>query len=512
MSVKPQIKRALLSVYDKTGIVELGRFLAQRGVEILSTGGTAKALAAAEVPVISISTWTGAEEILGGRVKTLHPKVFGGILQNRDLWEHQRDADLYQIGGIDLVAVNLYPFEQTVSRDGVTVPEAVEQIDIGGPSMLRAAAKNHRWVVPLCDPSLYPAFIEEMERGDGDVSDEFRQRAAVEVFRRTSAYDAAIGAWLGSRDGAAGEKLPDALDLRLRKAQDLRYGENPQQRAGFYVASDASAPFRQLHGKELSYNNLIDLDAAWSVCSAFEEPACAVIKHTNPCGTAVGANAAEAIRAAIEADSVSAFGGILGVNREVDAAAAEAVGGLFLEVIIAPSFSDEALAKLRAKKNLRLVVAERMELPLLLRSAAGGVLVQSPDAIEASSAWKVVTRRAPTDEERRALAFVWTVCAHVKSNAIVIGRADRTVGVGAGQMSRLDSAKIAIMKATSLTQGCVGASDAFFPFRDGLDVLADAGITAIVQPGGSVRDEEVIAAADERGLAMVFTGSRHFRH
>ncbi len=300
--------------------------------------------------------------------------------------------------------------------------------------------------------------------------------------------------------------------MNLIKAQDLRYGENPQQLAGFYVTSAAASPFRQLHGKELSYNNFLDLDAAWSIARAFEQPACAVIKHTNPCGAAVAADVAAAVRAAIAADPVSAFGGIIGVNRELDPAAAEAIGSLFLEVIVAPSFAPEALERLQGKKNLRLIEAGSMDAPVALRSAAGGLLAQTADSFAPRSEWKVVTKRSPTEEERRGLEFIWTVCAHVKSNAIVIGRNDRTVGVGAGQMSRVDSARIAVMKATGPTQGCVAASDAFFPFRDGLDVLAQAGITAVVQPGGSVRDEEVIAAADEQGLAMVFTGQRHFRH
>jgi phosphoribosylaminoimidazolecarboxamide formyltransferase / IMP cyclohydrolase len=503
-------KRAILSVFDKRGIVELGRFLAEHGYEILSTGGTARELGTAGVPVSSITAYTGAEEILGGRVKTLHPKIFGGILYDRDQWEHQRDVDLLSIGAIDLVVVNLYPFEETVAREGVTLAQAIEQIDVGGPSMLRAAAKNHRHVLPLCTPDLYQPFIAEMERTDGKPSDAFRLRCAVEVFERTSAYDRSIATWLGSQ--AAGTSADGSLTLNLTKSQDLRYGENPQQTAGFYVESGRPEPFRQLHGKELSYNNLIDLDAAWAVASSFEEPASTVIKHTNPCGTAIGEDAAEAIRNAIAADPVSAFGGIIGINRELDLPAAEAIGSLFLEVIVAPSFSEEALEKLRGKKNLRLVEAGDMNSRLVLRTAAGGILAQSPDAISPREGWKVVTKRQPTEEELRALAFNWIVCAHVKSNAIVIGNAHRTVGIGAGQMSRVDSARIAVMKATAETAGCVGASDAFFPFRDGLDILADAGLTAIIQPGGSVRDEEVIAAADERGLAMVLTGERHFRH
>ncbi|MFN2441458.1 MAG: bifunctional phosphoribosylaminoimidazolecarboxamide formyltransferase/IMP cyclohydrolase [Thermoanaerobaculia bacterium] len=503
-------KRAILSVYDKRGIVELGRFLADRGYEILSTGGTARELGSAGVPVSSITDYTGANEILGGRVKTLHPKVFGGILYDRDKWDHQRDVDLYEIGAIDLVVVNLYPFEETVAREGVTLAEAIEQIDVGGPSMLRAAAKNHSHVLPLCSPELYEPFMREMGSSAGTISDEFRMRCAVEVFERTSAYDRTIAEWLRAHGGSAGSG--ETLLLSFTKAQDLRYGENPQQTAGFYVEAGRPEPFRQLHGKELSYNNLIDLDAAWAVATSFEEPASTVIKHTNPCGTATGENAAEAVRNAIAADPVSAFGGIIGINRELDLPAAEAIGSLFLEVIVAPSFSADALEKLRAKKNLRLVAAGAMANQLVLRTAAGGVLAQSPDRIASREGWRVVTKRQPSDEELRALAFNWIVCGHVKSNAIVIGNAVRTVGIGAGQMSRVDSAKIAVMKATAETAGCVGASDAFFPFRDGLDILADAGLTAIIQPGGSMRDGEVIAAADERGLAMVFTGERHFKH
>ncbi|HVR42376.1 MAG TPA: bifunctional phosphoribosylaminoimidazolecarboxamide formyltransferase/IMP cyclohydrolase [Thermoanaerobaculia bacterium] len=506
-------KRAILSVWDKSGIVELAQFLVERGFEILSTGGTAAELAGAGVPVVSVSDWTGAEEILGGRVKTLHPKVFAGILLDRSVWEHQRDADLYRIGAIDLVVVNLYPFEQTVAREGVTLEQAIERIDVGGPSMLRAAAKNHARVVPLCDPSLYRPFMEEMEQGGGSVSDEFRRRAAVEVFRRTAAYDRAIAAWLDRRGPEShDEPLGEAFELRLVKAQDLRYGENPQQKAGFYVREGAAPRFRQLHGKELSYNNLLDLDAAWTLVSAFGEPACTIVKHTNPCGTAVSSSASAAVAAAIAADSISAFGGILGLNRELDAASAEAIGSLFLEVVIAPSFAADALERLKSKKNLRLLTGEPPGESVLLRTAAGGLLAQTPDTIGPPDAWKVVTRRSPTEEEVRALELNWIVCAHVKSNAIVIGTAAQTVGIGAGQMSRVDAAKIAVSKATALTGGCVAASDAFFPFRDGLDLLADAGITAVVQPGGSVRDEEIVAAADERGLAMLFTGERHFRH
>jgi phosphoribosylaminoimidazolecarboxamide formyltransferase/IMP cyclohydrolase len=503
------IRRAILSVSDKTGIVELARFLAGRGVEILSTGGTAKHLTDAGIPVTPIAQYSGAPEVFGGRVKTLTPKVFGGILYDRDVEQHAREADQHQIPPVDLVVVNLYPFEQTVAKQGVTLAEAVEQIDVGGPSMLRAAAKNHRHVLPLCDPALYAPFMAELDRGD--VSSEFRKTAAIEVFRKTAAYDAAIAAFLSQSDGAAGPSLPATMPLILRKAQDLRYGENPQQQAAFYSLS-GSLPFQQLHGKELSYNNLNDLDAAWRLASAFHQPACAIIKHTNPCGVGTAATAAEALRLALESDPVSAFGGVIGTNREFDLETARLVESMFLEVIVAPSFSSEASELLGRKKNLRLVSATALETSVEVRSAAGGYLVQSADIVPPPDNWRVVTKLVPSEDQMRSLQFSWTVCAHVKSNAIVLARENQSVGIGAGQMSRVDAARIAIMKSVLPAEGSVAASDAFFPFRDGLDVLVDGGVKAIVQPGGSVRDDEVIAAADERGVAMVFTGQRHFRH
>ena len=498
------IERALISVSDKTGIIELAGALRKHGVEILSTGGTAKHLADAGIEVIPISKWTGSPEILGGRVKTLTPKVFGGILFDRDVESHRKDCATNDIGSIDVVVVNLYPFEQTVARKDVTLREAIEQIDVGGPSMLRAAAKNHRHTLPLCDPDLYAEFIDELSRGI--VSDEFRRKAAIRTFQKTAAYDAAISAYL-TRD----EVPVESLSLDLSKVQDLRYGENPQQSAGFF-AEKGTSPFTQLHGKELSYNNLLDLDAAFRLATAFEGAACTVIKHTNPCGTAVSTSAGEAVRRAIAADPVSAFGGIIGLNRPFDAECAEAVGSLFLEVIIAPSFTPESLALLTQKKNLRLVTAESFAGTRELRSAAGGVLVQSFDHVSDRAAWKLVTKHPVDPAVIDELAFAWTLCAYVKSNAIVITRDGQSVGIGAGQMSRVDSAKLAIQKATQPVDGAVAASDAFFPFRDGLDVLCDAGVRAVIQPGGSVRDEEVIAAADERGIAMIFTGERHFRH
>jgi phosphoribosylaminoimidazolecarboxamide formyltransferase/IMP cyclohydrolase len=495
-----QIERAILSVSDKSGIIELARALEARGVEILSTGGTAKHLTDAGVRVTAISQWSGAPEILGGRVKTLTPRVFGAILHDRDNADHVADVERLSIPRIDLVVVNLYPFEETIARDGVTLAEAIEQIDIGGPSMLRASAKNHRHVVVLCDPSMYGAFLDEWSKGD--VTDEFRFRCAVRVFEKTSEYDARIAAYLGKRD---------ALTLDLEKYQDLRYGENPHQTAGFYVRRGVK-PFEQLQGKELSYNNLLDLDAAIGLARSFQEPAAAIIKHTNPCGVARRESLLEALRAAIESDPVSAFGGIVGVNRPLDGESARVLAELFLEVIVAPSFSAEAIEVFSKKKNLRLVTTMTMAQETELRSAAGGILVQAADRIGGRDGWNVVTERQPTEAEWNGLELAWTVCAHVKSNAIVLTNESQSVGIGAGQMSRVDAAKVAIMKSILPKEGSFAASDAFFPFRDGLDLLADAGVRAVIQPGGSVRDAEVIAAANERGLAMVFTGERHFKH
>ncbi len=509
----PTIKRAILSVSDKSGIIELGRVLAARGVEILSTGGTAKHLADAGVPVTPIASWSGAPEILGGRVKTLTPKVFGAILHDRDNRNHLADVERLSIPAIDLVVVNLYPFEATIAKPDVTLTEAVEQIDIGGPSMLRAAAKNHRHVLPLCDPSLYAEFLREFE--SGSIGDAFRLRCAIAVFEKTSTYDAMIARYLRSQmaDRRSQEEsaTPDALDLKLTKFQDLRYGENPQQTAAFYVAA-GSRPFEQLQGKELSYNNLLDLDSAIRLANAFREPAIAVIKHTNPCGVARRDSLGEALEAALEADPVSAFGGIIGSNREFTGDCAKAIADMFLEVIVAPSFSPDAREILARKKNLRLVTTTAGLPKLEFRSAAGGILAESPDHVSGREKWQSVTDRKPTAEELDGLEFAWIVCAQVKSNAIVLTNRAQSVGIGAGQMSRVDAAKVAIMKSILPAAGTFAASDAFFPFRDGLDILADAGVRAVIQPGGSVRDAEVIAAANERGLAMVFTGERHFRH
>jgi phosphoribosylaminoimidazolecarboxamide formyltransferase/IMP cyclohydrolase len=499
-----RIERAILSVSDKTGIVELARALRAKDVEILSTGGTAKHLADNGIEVTSIAQWSGAPEILGGRVKTLTPRVFGAILFDRANDSHRADVDRLGIPPIDLVVVNLYPFEATIAKDGVTVDEAIEQIDVGGPSMLRAAAKNHRSVLPLCDPSLYADFLREFETGE--ISDDFRRRCAIEVFRKTSKYDATIAAFLDTR-----HPTPDTLTLHLTKFQDLRYGENPQQSAAFYVPAGAK-PFEQIQGKELSYNNLLDLDSAMRLAYAFDQSAAAVIKHTNPCGVARRESISEALRAAIDSDPVSAFGGIIGVNLNFDIDCARIVEPMFLEVIVAPSFSHDAREVLSKKKNLRLIVAPEPVAGTEYRSAAGGILAQDSDRIAGREKWTVATERQPTPEEMDGLEFAWIVCAHVKSNAIVLTSRDQTAGIGAGQMSRVDAAKVAIMKSILPTAGTYAASDAFFPFSDGLDLLAGAGITAIIQPGGSVRDAEVIAAANERNVAMVFTGERHFRH
>jgi phosphoribosylaminoimidazolecarboxamide formyltransferase/IMP cyclohydrolase len=498
--------RALLSVSDKSGLLDLARFLHQNDFEILSTGGTAKELRDQGIPVTLISDYTRSPEILGGRVKTLHPQIFGGILFDRDQPDHVRDAESESIAGIDVVVVNLYPFEATVARSDVTFEQAIEKIDIGGPSLLRAAAKNHRHVIPLCEPALYEEFMKEWSDG---VSEGFRRKAALRVFELTSRYDTAIARYLSSLTRPA--SFEGELHLVLAKAQELRYGENPHQPAALYTERGRALGIEQLHGKELSYNNLLDLDAANRLVNAFHDPAAVVIKHTNPAGAACGSSVAEAVRKAVESDPVSAFGGIIGLNREMDAESVAAIGNVFLEVIVAPGFTTEALEALQKKKNLRLIRAGDLSRDIEIRSAVGGYLVQTVDRV-ADTGWTVVTERYPTQEEYEALRFAWIVTAYVKSNAIVIATGRQTVGVGAGQMSRIDAAKIALMKAVLPTTDTVAGSDAFFPFRDGLDILANAGVRAVVQPGGSVRDAEVIAAANERDVAMVFTGERHFRH
>jgi phosphoribosylaminoimidazolecarboxamide formyltransferase/IMP cyclohydrolase len=524
-----RIRRALLSVSDKRGLVELARALVEHGAELLSTGGTASALTAAGLPVTQVSSYTGAPEILDGRVKTLHPKIHGGLL-GRPVPEHEREMAEHQIAPIDLVVVNLYPFQATIAKDGVTLADAIENIDIGGPSMLRSAAKNHERVAVVVDPDDYPAIAAELA---GGITAPRRLALARKAFAHTAAYDAAIAGFLGSiaddaaldRDAApARRELPDPLTVQWRHLYDLRYGENPHQRAAFYAGAPVAgrptvAAAEVLGGKQLSYNNILDLDAALGLCLELGAPSAVVIKHNNPCGVASAGDVAAAYLAAREADPVSAFGGIVAVNREVDEALARLLVETFLECVIAPGYAPAAREVLGGKKNLRLCAAAGDWTPRAgehawtVRSLSGGALVQSADTGMVSAAsCKVVTRKAPTAAQLTDLDFAWRVAKHVKSNAIVFCRDQTTVGVGAGQMSRVDSARIAELKARSPLAGSVVASDAFFPFRDGVDVLAKAGATAVIQPGGSVRDDEVIAAADEHGIAMVFTGMRHFRH
>jgi phosphoribosylaminoimidazolecarboxamide formyltransferase / IMP cyclohydrolase len=523
MSSNRKIQRAILSVTDKTGLVEFARKLSALGIELVSTGGTAKLLRDSAIPVRDISDLTGFPEMLDGRVKTLHPKVHGGILHRRDDPKHVAAVQGHGISPIDLVVVNLYAFEKTAAKAGVAFEELIENIDIGGPSMIRSAAKNFEDVAIVTSPADYDAIAAELERENGALSKETKWRLAQRAFATTAAYDSAIASTLErispgqfeAQQAASASAFPATLRFSFHKALDLRYGENPHQQAAMY--SDGSgkgvANGRQLQGKELSYNNIVDLEAAWDLAQEFAEPVCAIIKHTNPCGTATGKTLAEAYQRALECDPVSAFGGVIGVNRPVDLAAAEQMHKLFLEVIAAPSFDPAAKAKFASKRNLRLVEVIAAKQKWVLKNVSGGMLVQDSDVRPLTDAdLKVVTKRPPTQEETRALLFAWKVCKHVKSNAIVYARDGQTVGVGAGQMSRVDSAKIGAMKAQLPLKGTVAASDAFFPFPDGVEEIAKAGATAIIQPGGSQRDPEVIEAADRLGLAMLFTGVRHFRH
>jgi phosphoribosylaminoimidazolecarboxamide formyltransferase/IMP cyclohydrolase len=522
-----KIQRAILSVTDKTGIVEFATKLAALKVELVSTGGTAKLLRDAGVPVKDISELTGFPEMMDGRVKTLHPKVHGGILHIRDNATHVAAAREHGIQPIDMVVVNLYAFEKTASKPGVHFDELIENIDIGGPSMVRSAAKNFRDVAIVTSPEDYVSIAQEMSDSGGGLSLATRWRLAQRAFSTTAAYDSAISATLAKIDlkgdqfhlGAMPQAddvgFPQHLKFSLEKVMDLRYGENPHQKAAMY--SDGSgvgvANGQQLQGKELSYNNIVDLQAAWDLTQEFEETACVIIKHSNPCGTAICSSLRQAYQRALEADPVSAFGGVIGVNRIVDEEAAEEISKLFVEAIAAPGFDAAALARFASKKNLRLVEVRASQEKFSTKHVSGGMLVQDVDHRPLTSAdLKVVTKRPPTDQEMRTLLFAWKVCKHVKSNAILYARDGQSVGVGAGQMSRVDSCKIGAMKAVLPLQGTVAASDAFFPFPDGVEEIAKAGATAIIQPGGSVRDQEVIDAADRLGVAMVFTGVRHFRH
>ncbi len=503
-----QVKRALLSVSDKTGIVELGRALAERDVELVSSGGTAAALAEAGVAVKKVADVTGAPEILGGRVKTLHPKIHGGILADRRKPEHLKELEEQGIGPIDLVVCNLYPFARTVAHPSVTEDDAVEQIDIGGPAMVRAAAKNFLSVAVVVDPGRYAAIIDELA-ANGDISEETRRHLAREAFAHTACYDAAISSYFASKGD-----FPQSLLLAGEKVADLRYGENPHQSAAFYQTSAAGlATAEQLHGKELSYNNLLDTDAAWKLVLDLDETAVAIIKHSNPCGVATAASPAEAYGLALACDRTSAFGGIVALNRRCDDATAQQIAQVFTEVVIAPGFEDAALDTLRQKKNLRLLQASPIHRPEFdVRRVSGGLLVQSPDGRDAATEAEVVTETQPTEAQWRDLRFAWVVAKHVKSNAIVLASDGVAVGVGAGQMSRVESTELAARRAGDRAKDTACASDAFFPFRDGLDAAVAAGATAVIQPGGSVRDDEVIAAANEHGIPMVFTGRRHFRH
>ena len=522
------VRRALLSVTDKAGLVEFARVLAEHGVELVSTGGTAKALRDTGLKVKDISELTGFPEMLDGRVKTLHPKVHGGILHMRGNAEHVTAVESHGIEPIDMVVVNLYAFEKTAQKPGVAFADVIENIDIGGPSMVRSAAKNFEDVAIVTSVADYEALAAELEANHGSLSRATRWRLAKQAFAVTAAYDAGIATALESIEAPTGpavfaaDALPQTVRIIDPLAQTLRYGENPHQKAALYVDGSGKgvAAAEQLQGKELSYNNIVDLDACWELVREFDaavEAAVAIIKHTNPCGASTGVTVLEAYKRALEADPISAFGGVIGVNREVDGAAAEEISKLFVEAIVAPGFTKEALERFAAKKNLRLVKIVPAETPRVIKQVSGGLLVQDADRLRITEAeLKTVTERPATPEEMRALLFAWRVCKHVKSNAIVYARYSggygQTVGIGAGQMSRVDAAKFGAMKAVLPLNGTVAASDAFFPFPDGLETIAAAGATAVIQPGRSVKDADVIAAANRLGVAMVFTGVRHFRH
>lgn len=515
-------KQALLSVSDKRGVVDFARQLDALGYHLLSTGGTAKLIAQAGIAVQEVADYTGFPEMLDGRVKTLNPKIHAGLLARRPDAQHMQALKDHNIDPIDIVVVNLYPFEATIAKADCTFEDAIENIDIGGPTMIRAAAKNHESVAVVVDPDDYEGIIEEI-KANGEVSAQTRLTLAKKVFAHTAKYDGMIANYLTSlNEEKKPTQFPDVLSGQFIKVQDMRYGENPHQAAAFYrdstVGAGLLAGYRQLHGKALSYNNIADSDAAWEAVRQFEQPACVIIKHANPCGVAVGEDVAQAYAKAFKTDSMSAFGGILAFNREVNLACAEMISKQFAEVIMAPGFTDDALQLLEKKPNLRLLVIDMGEAhnALEFKRVGGGLLVQTPDLqVVGMDQLKVVTKKQPTQQELQDMLFAWRVAKFVKSNTIVFAKDGMTMGVGAGQMSRVDSARIASIKAENAglsLKGTAVASDAFFPFRDGLDVVVDAGATCVIQPGGSVRDAEVIAAADERGITMVFTGERHFRH
>ena len=521
---RKKIRRALLSVTDKSGLVAFAQALTDHGVELVSTGGTSRTLREAGLTVRDISDLTGFPEMLDGRVKTLHPRVHGGLLYIRGKAEHEAAVAEHGILPIDMVVVNLYAFEKTAAQPGVAFGHLIENIDIGGPSMVRSAAKNFEDVAIVTRAADYDMLAAELNGNGGSLSRATRWRLAKLAFATTAAYDTAIANALDSMAEAPepespaireSESLPATLRIQLPRVASLRYGENPHQRAALYADGSGLgvANARQLQGKELSYNNLVDLEACWALAEEFPETAVAIIKHTNPCGAATGTSVLEAFEKALSADPISAFGGVIGINREVDAAAATAIAKLFVEAIAAPGFTPEAVAIFAAKKNLRLVEVRPAAARPVVKQVSGGLLLQDADTARISEAdLKVVTKRAPTPEETASLLFAWRICKHVKSNAIVYARDGQTIGVGAGQMSRVDAARFGAMKAVLPLAGCVAASDAFFPFPDGLETVVEAGATAVIQPGGSVKDADVIAAADRLGVAMVFTGIRHFRH
>ena len=514
------IKRALISVSDKTGVIDMARGLEALGAEILSTGGTAKALRDAGVKVTDVAAYTGSPEILDGRVKTLHPKIHGGLLGRRSLPAHVEQMKQHNIGPIDVVVVNLYPFEATIAKPNCPFEEAIENIDIGGPSMLRSAAKNHEDVLVVVDPADYARVLDAAK--SGNVPHALRRELAMKVFQYTARYDSLIAGYLEKQVQGGEVKFPKILSLQFELGETLRYGENPHQQGAFYHELQSTEPSvsrgKILHGKAMSYNNFLDANSALELAKEYDETAVAIIKHNNPCGVALGATPVEAYVKARETDPISAFGGVIAFNRPVDLAAAKEITSTFVEVVIAPGFAEDALAELKRKKDLRLLdvgpLTKVKQEGYDLKKLVGGLIVQDRDlgVLTDLRALPVPTVRKPTEEEYAACAFAWKVCKHVKSNAIIYARPGQTVGIGAGQMSRVDSVKLAAMKAQMPVKGCVMASDAFFPFRDGLDAAAQAGITAVIQPGGSIRDAEVVKAADEHGLAMILTGMRHFRH
>ncbi|MCL5674973.1 MAG: bifunctional phosphoribosylaminoimidazolecarboxamide formyltransferase/IMP cyclohydrolase [Candidatus Omnitrophica bacterium] len=511
-----RIRRALISVSDKTGIIDLARSLVKSGVEIISTGGTAKILKEAQIPVREISEWTGFPEILDGRIKTLHPLIYAGILFRRDSEEHVKQVEKMNVKPIDMVVVNLYPFEKTMQKQNATDEEIIENIDIGGPSMLRAASKNYKDVVVVARPEFYPDIISEFEKNNGYISENTSFKMAKEVFKFISYYDWIIAGYLANKEKQEIQVFPDVLGLYFKKIEELRYGENPHQKAAWYINAGSNFPYKQLQGRQLSFNNIIDMEDAYRIVSEFSPPACVIIKHTNPCGVALSESPSQAYEKALQSDPLSAFGGIISFNRTVTGGTAQKIGQTFYEVVIAPDFDEEAKNIFRNKENLRIIkVHGQINQKYVLKGLSKGILIQDEDDL-LWSGLKVVTKKSPSEEEMECLKFAWMVSKHVKSNAIVFATKNQTIGIGAGQMSRYDSTRVAVMKMKDnfkeTPSPLVMASDAFFPFPDSIDVAYKAGVTAIIQPGGSIKDREVIEACDKSGISMVFTGTRHFKH